>query len=117
MMELKAWNLARAECAFRVKRQVWSNLETPGRYLKGVQTERKVQNFPLPRPSPEEEMMLENTIKVRKYMNNLEVKLNPSLFIKAHKSNSIQRDCIFIKGRCAMIFSNPYIFATRWRKL
>jgi len=66
MMELKAWNLARAECALRVKRQVWSNLETPGKYLKGVNSRRKVPNFPLPKPSPEQEIMLENTIRVRK---------------------------------------------------
>ena len=39
-MELKAWNLARAECALKVKRQVWSCLQTPGKYLRGVESAR-----------------------------------------------------------------------------
>ncbi len=30
----QAWNLARAECAMKVKRQVWSSLQTPGKCLK-----------------------------------------------------------------------------------
>ena len=64
-MELKAWNLVRAECALKVKRQVWSSLETPGKCLKGVNSEREVPNFPLPKPTPEDEVRLENTIQVK----------------------------------------------------
>ena len=63
-MELQAWNLARAECAMKVKRQVWSSLETPGKCLKGVCSNITVPNFPLPKLSLDEETRLENTIKV-----------------------------------------------------
>mgnify|MGYP001409473392 CR=1 FL=1 len=64
-LELKAWNLARAECAVKVKSQVWSSLETPGKFLKGINSSRVVPNFPLPNLTQEEKSRLEHTIKVK----------------------------------------------------
>jgi hypothetical protein len=62
--ELRAWNLARAQVARRVKDQVWASMETPGRSLCGLRLRRVVQNFPLPRLTPEEEAKLERTKQV-----------------------------------------------------
>ncbi len=62
--ELRAWNLARAQVALRVKDQVWTSMETPGRALCGLRRPRVVHNFPLPRRTAEEEARLERTVQV-----------------------------------------------------
>ena len=62
--ELRAWNLARAQVALRVKDQVWRSMETPGRALCGLRLPRVVHNFPLPRLTPHQEARLITTIQV-----------------------------------------------------
>ena len=53
-LELKAWQVARKRAGLNIRKQVWDDLEVPGRAIRGLGRDLVVRNYPL-LPVTEEE--------------------------------------------------------------